>query len=113
VRSVGQRVALLKDWYDHGGILFLGYEIFRELTLPRTDEHESFLHYLQNPGPDVVICDESHRVKNVKTSLYANLIKLKTPSRICLTGSPLQNNLDEYFYMVRCAAYVVDFRWTL
>jgi SNF2 family DNA or RNA helicase len=42
---------------------------------------------------DLVVADEGHKIKNDKSSLYKAVMMLKTPKRIILTGTPLQNNL--------------------
>lgn len=47
-----------------------------------------------------MICDEGHRLKNaqIKTSQAVQL--LKTPRRIILSGTPIQNDLMELYAMV-------------
>jgi hypothetical protein len=51
-------------------------------------------------GPDLVIVDEAHMVKNKNSSISESLSLIHTMRRVALTGSPLQNNLKEYWVMV-------------
>ena len=44
--------------------------------------------------------DEAHIIKNNKCKIYKALNAIQTKRRIALTGSPLQNNLMEYYNMV-------------
>jgi ATP-dependent DNA helicase len=47
-----------------------------------------------------LIVDEGHRLKNVNCKLIRELKKLKTQNRLLLTGTPLQNNLDELWSLL-------------
>jgi DNA repair and recombination RAD54-like protein len=49
---------------------------------------------------DLLVCDEAHRLKNREnqTSMALNSIPVKR--RILLTGTPMQNDLEEFFAMV-------------
>lgn len=48
----------------------------------------------------LVICDEGHRLKNSDNLTYQALMGLKTRKRILLSGTPIQNDLVEYFSLV-------------
>lgn len=91
----------IATWKCKGGILILSYENFKSLVnCKQTDLRESFAHTLINPGPDVVILDEGHYIKNSNTVLLKSLTQIRTKRRIVLTGTPMQNSLKEYFTMV-------------
>ena len=42
-----------------------------------------------------VIFDEAHMLKNMATSRYENLMRIKASRKLLLTGTPMQNNLVE------------------
>jgi len=48
-------------------------------------------------GPDILVCDEAHMIKNRRADITQALKQVRTQRRIALTGSPLQNNLMEYY----------------
>lgn len=94
------RANKLMEWHNDGGIMILSYDMFRNLTNDtgsrfRKKIKESLQTSLVDPGPDLVICDEGHLLKNEKTSISKAMMKLRTLRRIVLTGTPLQNNLKE------------------
>ncbi|KAH0618655.1 hypothetical protein JD844_018052 [Phrynosoma platyrhinos] len=70
-------------------ILIISYETFR-------------LHaeVLQKGSVGLVICDEGHRLKNSDNQTYQALYNLKTPRRVLISGTPIQNDLLEYFSLV-------------
>uniref|UniRef100_A0A674CJQ5 RAD54 like 2 n=1 Tax=Salmo trutta TaxID=8032 RepID=A0A674CJQ5_SALTR len=117
---------VISDWSRDGGVLLMGYEMYRLLSLKKSfvagrkkskkaqgpvvidldeeDRHQELLKgiekALSRPGPDLVICDEGHRIKNCHASTSQALKNIRTRRRVVLTGYPLQNNLIEYWCMV-------------
>ena len=99
------RADKLENWFDEGGVLLIGYDMFRNLTNATNKKfkpkmRETFAKCLLDPGADLIICDEGHLLKNEKSAINAAVNRIKTPRRIVLTGTPLQNNLKEYYEMV-------------
>ena len=64
------------------------------------DPHIEFERLLLAPGPDLFVMDEAHRIKNDGATLSKALARVATRKRVLLTGTPLQNNLVEYYHMV-------------
>nr|CAD2179098.1 unnamed protein product [Meloidogyne enterolobii] len=126
-RTYEERLKAIKRWINYEGpsVLIIGYELFRILTftdedkanmsknrrknvplkkkLPATKKLDKlrpqFCEYLQN-APHLLVCDEGHKLKSPSTALFYTIDKIKTLRRICMTGTPLQNNLEEYYCMV-------------
>ncbi|KAK4433133.1 protein CHROMATIN REMODELING 20 [Sesamum alatum] len=98
-----KRVELLMKWRIKGGVFLIGYTAFRNLSLGKyvKDRYmaKAISHALQD-GPDILVCDEAHIIKNTRADTTQALKQVKCQRRIALTGSPLQNNLMEYYCMV-------------
>ncbi|CAH1720224.1 DNA repair and recombination protein RAD54-like isoform X2 [Aphis gossypii] len=71
-------------------ILVISYETFRS--------HSSLLQNAEDIG--LVLCDEGHRLKNCENQTYRSLMALKAKRRVLLSGTPIQNDLLEYFSLV-------------
>ncbi|KAJ8920304.1 hypothetical protein NQ315_011965 [Exocentrus adspersus] len=119
-KTLVARAKVIHEWRSKGGVLLIGYEQFRLLSLrkfPKSrkkgnpleglaeDDKNKMLFdevhaALVKPGPDLVICDEGHRIKNSHASISQALKQMETKRRVVLTGYPLQNNLMEYWCMV-------------
>ncbi|XP_036378447.1 DNA repair and recombination protein RAD54-like [Megalops cyprinoides] len=70
-------------------ILIISYETFRL--------HASVLHKGQ---VGLVICDEGHRLKNSDNQTYLALNTMSAQRRVLISGTPIQNDLLEYFSLV-------------
>ncbi|XP_065313155.1 uncharacterized protein LOC135922655 isoform X2 [Gordionus sp. m RMFG-2023] len=55
---------------------------------------------LKNIWWRVSIIDEAHRLKNVKCKLMEGIKSLKMEHRVLLTGTPLQNNIEELWSLL-------------
>ncbi len=53
------------------------------------------IEILGNIEWDAVILDEAHFVKNIDTATYRAVCRLKSRSRFCLSGTPMENHLGE------------------
>ena len=51
-------------------------------------------------GIDIVIADEGHRLKTAQNKSAQAIKTLSTERRIILSGTPLQNDLSEFYFMV-------------
>ncbi|XP_036825712.1 transcriptional regulator ATRX-like isoform X3 [Oncorhynchus mykiss] len=104
VKRPQERASALQQWQEDGGIMIIGYEMYRNLTQGRNIKSkklkETFQKTLVDPGPDFVICDEGHILKNEASAISKAMNSIKTRRRVVLTGTPLQNNLIEYHCMV-------------
>ena len=71
-------------------IMIIGYEKLR------TVQEE----LKKGPGIDIVIADEGHRLKTAKNKSAQAIKALNTSRRIILSGTPIQNDLSEFYMMV-------------
>ncbi|XP_063793244.1 transcriptional regulator ATRX isoform X2 [Pseudophryne corroboree] len=104
VKRPQERGCMMQRWHEEGGVLIIGYEMYRNLTQGRNVKSkklkEMYQRTLVDPGPDFVVCDEGHILKNEASAISKAMNSVRTKRRIILTGTPLQNNLVEYHCMV-------------
>uniref|UniRef100_A0A3Q1FR95 RAD54 like n=1 Tax=Acanthochromis polyacanthus TaxID=80966 RepID=A0A3Q1FR95_9TELE len=70
-------------------ILIISYETFRL--------HAEVLH---KGKVGLIICDEGHRLKNSDNQTYQALNAMSAQKRVLISGTPIQNDLLEYFSLV-------------
>lgn len=72
-------------------ILIVSYETIRT-HISRLVKH--------NDCCDLLVCDEAHRLKNSDNQTSKALASIPVQRRVLLTGTPMQNDLQEFFAMV-------------
>ncbi|KAI4199126.1 MAG: hypothetical protein LQ350_004816 [Teloschistes chrysophthalmus] len=108
------RLRTISEWGDDGGVLVIGSWILRDLissnpkqgtSHARTDEEQrSVVKDIILTGPNIVVVDEAHTAKNPTSQLNKALGQFRSRSRIALTGSPLSNNLREFYALIEWVA---------
>ncbi|KAI4098571.1 MAG: hypothetical protein L6R37_006420 [Teloschistes peruensis] len=108
------RLRTISDWGDEGGVLVIGSSILRELIsntrkqgksqAPLDEEQHSLVKDVILKGPNIAVVDEAHTAKNPTSQLNKTLGQFRTRSRIALTGSPLSNNLTEFYALIEWIA---------
>ena len=71
-------------------VLIVSYETFRI--------HANL--FKKEGSCDLLICDEAHRLKNDATATTMALAQLPCRRRVLLSGTPMQNDLGEFYAMV-------------
>ena len=72
-------------------VLIISYETFRAYVKKFTKKNDICC--------DMLICDEAHRLKNPDALTTKALASLACRRRVLLSGTPVQNDLDEFFAM--------------
>ncbi|KAF8636674.1 hypothetical protein AX17_003480 [Amanita inopinata Kibby_2008] len=70
-------------------VMIVSYETLRTLS-----------SHLRNCSIGLLLCDEGHRLKNSESLTYQALNSLDVKRRVILTGTPIQNDLSEYFSLL-------------
>ncbi len=88
----------VKRWCDASGravttpVMIVSYETLRSLTDNIGDTEVGLL-----------LCDEGHRLKNGDSLTFQALSQIKVKRRVILSGTPIQNDLSEYFSLLNFA----------
>jgi SNF2 family DNA or RNA helicase len=107
--KLSERLAQIYAWHDIGGVLLIGYDTFKNLinnkatktrAAPLNENEHMRVKRALLEGPNLAVADEAHQFKSKSTGLNLAMNQIKTKSRIALTGSPLNNNLLEYYTLI-------------
>ena len=85
--NCNRRVTALKN-HPLGHVWILSYELFRRNTTAFSSIKKFSL----------LAVDEGHRLKNTSGCLTISTLKsLSSEARLCITATPIQNNLSEFY----------------
>ena len=93
--EVGERLEMCKEWNKMGGILVMGYTLFRMITTGKNVAKKvkakvpKFKELILK-NTDMVICDEGHQLKNSESAISKACKDFKSLRRIVLTGRMLK-----------------------
>ncbi|KAL8952505.1 MAG: hypothetical protein Q9222_001608 [Ikaeria aurantiellina] len=96
--SKAELTSQLRQWCIASGravvrpVLIVSYETLRL----NVDE-------LKNTQIGLLLCDEGHRLKNGESQTFTALNDLNVTRRVILSGTPIQNDLSEYFSLLNFA----------
>lgn len=57
--------------------------------------------HLNEMGADLIILDEAQRIKNWRAKISGNIKRLRSVYSLSLTGTPLENNIEELYSLVQ------------
>ncbi|KAM4060176.1 type III restriction enzyme, res subunit [Hirsutella rhossiliensis] len=97
--SPEERRQAVHTWAQEGGILVTGYNMLQKIVAGDEETEDSLI-----TGPNIVVADEAHVLKNPEAKVHRVCSRFKTNCRIALTGSPLANNVEEYYSMINWVA---------
>ncbi len=90
--SIGRDIRL---WQRHGGILVIGHDLYRKWL------HEGLMPADTDTSDLIVVVDEAHLLlKSASTQMFKAINAMQTTKRILMTGTAMQNNLQEFYTMV-------------
>lgn len=93
-----QMFEAVQRWADCQGraivhpVMIVSYETLRNLQ-----------EVLGNTEIGLLLCDEGHRLKNADSLTFQSLDMLNVKRRVILSGTPIQNDLSEYFSLINFA----------
>ncbi|KAI3996612.1 hypothetical protein MKX01_009444 [Papaver californicum] len=96
--SRAQQLIVLKQWVEHKGILFLGYQQFASIVSNSTSSTAAAAcHDILLKVPTLLILDEGHTPRNDSTDVLYSLSQVQTPLKVVLSGTLFQNHVKEVF----------------
>jgi DNA repair and recombination protein RAD54B len=85
---------------DRSNIMNFGKLNVYQVLIMNYEKIGTYFEELSGVSFDLMICDEGHRLKSSTNKVLNYLSNLRIPKRILLTGTPIQNDLIEFFTII-------------
>ncbi|KAJ5082926.1 hypothetical protein N7532_011969 [Penicillium argentinense] len=80
-----------------------GRGIVRPVLIVSYETLRMYVECLKDHPIGLLLCDEGHRLKNKESLTWTALNSLNVSRRVILSGTPIQNDLSEYFSLLHFA----------
>ena len=80
-----------------------GRAVVRPVIIVSYETLRLYADELRNTPIGLLLCDEGHRLKNGDSLTFTALNGLNVQKRVILSGTPIQNDLSEYFALLNFA----------
>ena len=80
-----------------------GRAVTRPVLIVSYETLRLYVQELSGTPIGLMLCDEGHRLKNDESQTFEALTSLNVKKRVILTGTPIQNDLSEYFSLLNFA----------
>ena len=88
----------LKQWS-----IASGRQVIRPVLIVSYETLRLNVDVLKDTAIGLLLCDEGHRLKNGESQTFTALNGLNVDRRVILSGTPIQNDLSEYFSLLNFA----------
>ncbi|KAF1810800.1 DNA repair protein, SNF2 family [Eremomyces bilateralis CBS 781.70] len=80
-----------------------GRAVIRPVIIVSYETLRLYAEELKSTPIGLLLCDEGHRLKNDESRTFTALTGLNVQRRVILSGTPIQNDLSEYFALLNFA----------
>ncbi|KAL3475484.1 vacuolar protein 14 C-terminal Fig4p binding-domain-containing protein [Aspergillus californicus] len=80
-----------------------GRSVVRPVLIVSYETLRMYVETLKDSPIGLLLCDEGHRLKNKESLTWTALNSLNVQRRVILSGTPIQNDLSEYFALLNFA----------
>ena len=96
--SKSELTTQLKQWS-----IASGRQVIRPVLIVSYETLRLNVDVLRDTPIGLLLCDEGHRLKNGESQTFTALNGLNVDRRVILSGTPIQNDLSEYFSLLNFA----------